>query len=678
MPNYHKWFGMFAVVIFTQAASAQQPADLVKINGLTSISETQARGWIEAQLELATKNGVSQARADDLAFFLESALLDRGYDDAIVDWHLVGDHIELNVNEGDTIDVAGLSVTGNQALSTEAIEELLLTATRDRLRLKHDSSTPFVRNDVNKGKSRVLDLYQLLGYIDAAIEINEKVSSNGTQIVVTVTEGVKHLIGEISMPEATDPEMAKQFAAIQAAEMGQPLSPTSLSRIQTQVRETAVNLGFFNAEVEILQQSNSILETGEKSVNLLVRSNWGSLVKIDRFEVEGNKKVESKFFEKQLADIVGKPYSPQETNQTIEALLRTGAFETIRTELIKSEDGTNTLKVYVEESKTRSLGVYGGFATYEGPLVGVEFQDRNLFGSARKIDANIEFSRRGARGEIQYTDPWFLWSNYELRTSLFAFNREEEGYERFSTGGRYGLTRRFGLGGRDSFSLFGEATYTEIVESEIDTSLLGDTDYFSHFIGLALGIDRRDQKVDANRGWVFNGSIGFASEAIGSEISYSKADIGLAFYHPVGPGTFRFRAKAGAIKPLNDQGDLPIALRFFNGGQNSVRSFAERELGGFDLSTGFPVGGEFYSVITAEYMLPIQQVEGLSVIPFFDAGNLLDEASDIGFYDLRYAYGLGLQYKTLIGPLRIDYGINPDPRKGEDQGVLHIGFGSEF
>jgi len=425
------YISLLAVILFVRIGAAQELSDLVRINGLTSISEAKARGWLEAQLELTQRNGISLARADDLAFFLESELLDRGYDDAIVDWKLTGNHIELNVIEGRTQNIVGLSITGNQELSTEAIEELLLTTTRDRLRLKAKDTTPYVRNDIAKGKAQVLELYLLLGYVDATVEI-----TGGHNLKVTISEGVRHLIGDISIANSASEEFVDAFKEIKESISGKPLSPASLSRLQTQIRDAAVNMGYFHTKVDILQESTIILDSGDKSVDLVVQTNWGELVKIDQFEIEGNDKVATKFFKKQLAGIVGKPYSPKETNRTIEALLKTGAFATIRTELVESADGSNTLKVYVEESKSRSLGVYGGFATYEGPLVGIEFQDRNLFGSARKIDANIELSGRGLRGEIQYTDPWFLWTNYELRASLFAFNREEEGYERFTTGGR--------------------------------------------------------------------------------------------------------------------------------------------------------------------------------------------------------------------------------------------------
>jgi outer membrane protein assembly factor BamA len=42
---------------------------------------------------------------------------------------------------------------------------------------------------------------------------------------------------------------------------------------------------------------------------------------------------------------------------------------------------------------------------------------------------------------------------------------------------------------------------------------------------------------------------------------------------------------------------------------------------------------------------------------------------------LAGAVGLGLRYETPIGPLRAEYGLNPDQRPGEPEGTFHIGFG---
>jgi outer membrane protein assembly factor BamA len=81
-----------------------------------------------------------------------------------------------------------------------------------------------------------------------------------------------------------------------------------------------------------------------------------------------------------------------------------------------------------------------------------------------------------------------------------------------------------------------------------------------------------------------------------------------------------------------------------------VRSFAERKLGPRDSGEN-PLGGEFYTVFNAELTFPVYGA--LQGAVFTDAG-------------------------MPIGPLRLDYGLNPDPQEGEDTGAFHFSFGFAF
>jgi outer membrane translocation and assembly module TamA len=45
---------------------------------------------------------------------------------------------------------------------------------------------------------------------------------------------------------------------------------------------------------------------------------------------------------------------------------------------------------------------------------------------------------------------------------------------------------------------------------------------------------------------------------------------------------------------------------------------------------------------------------------------------------MRYALGVGLRYNLPIGPIRLDYGVNPDRRPDEDFGAFHFSFGFAF
>ena len=139
---------------------------------------------------------------------------------------------------------------------------------------------------------------------------------------------------------------------------------------------------------------------------------------------------------------------------------------------------------------------------------------------------------------------------------------------------------------------------------------------------------------------------------------------GTPLQHWFQQSSLAFGARAGIIHSLTASGPeeataIPIDERFFNGGADTVRSFGERELGPHD-NHGHPVGGEFFTVFNIEYTFPI--LGELQGAIFTDAGNLLPTSEDIGLNDMRYAVGAGLRYKLPVGPIRLDYGVNPDPR----------------
>jgi outer membrane protein assembly factor BamA len=205
------------------------------------------------------------------------------------------------------------------------------------------------------------------------------------------------------------------------------------------------------------------------------------------------------------------------------------------------------------------------------------------------------------------------------------------------------------------------------------------------------------------RGFLISNTVDLASKALGGDLEFIRSTMRVGYYLPFGPkpltpgvveversGTplqrwFRqssiaFGARVGIIHSLPTSGAdeataIPIDERFFIGGATTVRSFGERDLGRHD-HHGHPVGGEFYTVFNAEYTFPIfGELQGAI---FTDAGNLLPTSENIGLNDMRYAIGAGLRYKLPVGPIRLDYGVNPDPRPDEDFGAFHFSFGFAF
>jgi outer membrane protein assembly factor BamA len=307
----------------------------------------------------------------------------------------------------------------------------------------------------------------------------------------------------------------------------------------------------------------------------------------------------------------------------------------------------------------------------------VQWADRDLFGYGRPLFTSIEISERGYKGEILWDDPHFLESNVELKIRLSAFTFDFDGYSKFEIGDRvefsYSFTKQYQVG------IFGSERRVEIVSSDIKDKFIGDTKYFVSSIGLFHTLDLRDSPVVPSRGFVFNQTFELAASGIGSEIELFRTTVRASYFLPIGKTLLEFGARAGLVRPLTesirDINAIPIDERFFNGGATTVRSFGERELGPHD-NHGHPVGGEFFTVFNIEYTFPI--LGELQGAIFTDAGNLLPTSEDIGLNDMRYAIGAGLRYKLPVGPIRLDYGVNPDPRPDEDFGAFHFSFGFAF
>ncbi len=670
---------MGLVLILSQPAA--EASDLVRIEGLTTISGEVAKEWISGQLTYIEASGVSKARADDIAYFLENAIRDRGYEDALVEWKVVGagenQIILLTVNEGQSMLITQFDITGNHALEDEAIIELLTGTTRKRLDLDPKSSVPLVSSDLETGRKKLSEFYTLLGFGDAEIDLQTIPGQAGATIRIIVVEGPEYVVGPISFPEAPASEIQEGFDEVGSEFSGKKFSESVSANLKSRVLELVVNSGYSDAVVSVEEAPH---ETGEqaKTVALAVSIDWGLPSSISSISVTGNTKIKSRFFDHHFSNIVGQPYSPDLTNKSVEELLETGAFETVRTSPVKQSDGSYLLDVEVEESYSRTLGIYGGFNNYDGPIGGFEFRNLNLFGEVRTINAEIEFSRRGGKGIIKYRDPWFLNSDVEFGASIFGQNRNEEGYKKWETGGNYSFSKRFGRQNANNVTLFGRAAYTDVSSDGINPIFLGDRRYFTHFVGVSYALDKRDQPQQPTKGYIAQISASVASSATGSEVEFFRTTGRLGYYLPVGEHKLRLAARAGAINPIGNTQAIPIDLRFYNGGPQTVRSFQERGLGPIDPTSGYPIGGEFYTIFNAEYQIPIGPIAGLDLVGFADAGNLLPIASSAGFTNMRYAIGLGIRYQTPIGPLRLEYGYNPDQQPGEPQGTFHVGFGFSY
>jgi outer membrane protein assembly factor BamA len=329
--------------------------------------------------------------------------------------------------------------------------------------------------------------------------------------------------------------------------------------------------------------------------------------------------------------------------------------------------------VAVDEAKPREFGIGVGYATYDGGIVSLSYADRNLFGTGRPLTVEAEINQRGYNGQIKYSDPWFLETDYELEVRAYGITRDMRGFTKNELGFRPSIQKD--ITDHWNVSAFILAEYNRTTNILITPeSLVGRESYPLFAVGMTQTLDYRNNKALPTRGYILTSAVDFAPDGLGS-VAYIRGVARFSYYLPItARSSLAIGARGGIISSLTDE-PLPIDERFFNGGATTVRSFSEYTLGPRD-KNGYPLGGEAFTVFNLEYTFPI--IGDLFGAVFTDAGNVISDAANFGLEDMRYAVGAGLRYNLPIGSIRLDYGLNPSPRDGEAQGAWNFAIGVAF
>ena len=239
--------------------------------------------------------------------------------------------------------------------------------------------------------------------------------------------------------------------------------------------------------------------------------------------------------------------------------------------------------------------------------------------------------------------------------------------------------------------------------------------------------DKRDNPLESTKGNYFTLDGFMSSSELASQADFGRALAQNSTYQAFGgkgkPGRQFVFARATSIGlqqpflgtkilppgscPLNAAGEptcsdirtIPLPEQFFAGGGNSHRGFGLNQAGPRDPNSGFPVGGTALFVNNLELRFPQTSLpflgEGFGFAVFHDMGNVFTaphdmlkgllrwhqrhpsqclsggttniqcytQFNDSGYDYTSHAVGVGLRYKTPIGPLRFDFGYNLNPTR---------------
>jgi outer membrane translocation and assembly module TamA len=168
-----------------------------------------------------------------------------------------------------------------------------------------------------------------------------------------------------------------------------------------------------------------------------------------------------------------------------------------------------------------------------------------------------------------------------------------------------------------------------------------------------------------------------ASEALLGDVDFQRMETSISYHHAISRLQWvHFGVSHGFVTTVDGPAeDLPVNRRFFPGGDNSIRGYQYGEAAPRDVD-GDLVGAETYTLGNIEFEQGITPT--WSVVFFFDALGMATSIEDWPVNEALYSVGLGVRWKSIIGPVRLEYGHNLNPRDDDPNGTLHVSVGFPF
>ncbi|MGA7275884.1 MAG: POTRA domain-containing protein, partial [Candidatus Udaeobacter sp.] len=372
-------------------------ASIIEFRGQQAFQDKDLRSALKEEITTIEDFGLTPARADDLAFFLEVFYRKHGY--AKVNVHYViesSERVRLDITEGPRFMLQMVIFDGNAHEPADKLFEYMAGPTRERYS-RLEKRLPFVAADMEEGTRLVQRFYLAEGYLDVAVDPPRdrfQSQSNEVDVAVPIHEGRQYFFGHILFRGNTiygAEAMRGQLADL----LQRPFTEARVADMPRRLEAYFKARGYYDVKVVATGAPEEAVN-GRVPVQIVISA--GPVYYFDGVTVSGLTRLHPSFVTKRFTRLRGKTYSPDVLDERFRTLMQTGQFNLLQIKPVPVDGHLLRLDISAEEAKSKEFGFWGGFDTYEGALAGVQFGDRDLFGYGRPLTATIEVSQRSYRG----------------------------------------------------------------------------------------------------------------------------------------------------------------------------------------------------------------------------------------------------------------------------------------
>ena len=327
------------------------------------------------------------------------------------------------------------------------------------------------------------------------------------------------------------------------------------------------------------------------------------------------------------------------------------------------------IDIQLEARKRHEYSAGIGVDTDTGPRVLLGFEDRYVNDRGHSINADLNAAEKKTTALLAYTIP--------MRRPSHEFLRFYTGYEKEITDTTSSYKDTYG----SSYTYYQDNKWlqTYALDFEQEDSTIGiEPEKSTNLLVPSVSFTRTetDGAPYPLKGWSVLTKLSGSPQSLGSDFSFVQLYMRAKYVKGFSIGRILLRTELGTTQ-LDDFSELPASVRYFAGGDTSVRGYAYESLGPTETveqpdgtTKEVVVGGNNLVVNSIEYDYLFKDTKWAAAV-FFDAGNAANDRE----IDVKRGAGVGARWISPIGPIRLDVAKALDGDKGWR---LHITMGPDL
>jgi len=493
---------------------------------------------------------------------------------------------------------------------------------------------PQIRRDVERAA-------QALGFYNMTHTAEFTAGDPCWRLQIAVQPGSVVRFGEIDINIDTSAENAALFADVlenSPVRGDERLNHSDYERLKSQLTAAAVENGFFSAR---FNRSELAVDLQRNVADVKLDFDPGIRYQFGEIRIEPISALSNEFISRFIEFDQGTPYATEDLVTLRESFNVSQYFSqvSVTPQLGEAQDQHVPIGIELVPRPRRAYMSGIGVSTDTGPRLRFSYEDRYINRRGHRLSANLGLSTVRQEPDVSYVIP--------LRNPVYESLRFSGGYlgeetDSFSSDAiRLGATYRSRVWGEWIQNIF-----INFQSEQFDVADVSERTN-STVPGISWTRTKSDDPVFPTRGWRLFAQVSGASKDLFSSITFTQFTANAKVIRSLGPVRLLMRAEA-ATTLADELKELPASLRFFTGGDTSVRGYQYGALGALN-ELGEVIGGKNLLAASAEIDFNVRP--GWLGAVFYDAGNSF---ADFGDMNLKHSVGIGARWLSPIGPIRVD------------------------